>query len=414
MAQKRSSLASQAITVDELYGELDKDTRDWTDGLLSNIFREANRPLPAGKSEARYIVFDGDVDAVWVENMNSVMDDNKLLTLPNSERIRLQDHCKLLFEVFNLAYASPATISRCGMVYVDSRNLGYDPYVQRWLARHENEAEREALAPLLTKYLNPLVAFVLEGLDGETLVQKPRLTIPLTSLNLVSQCMRLLKAFLGDDGAATAREDGTVDTAVLEAIVVYAAVWSLGGAVVENAEHQDRTRFDQYIKKVSGINVQDAEKVAATHLPDRSIYEYCFDLGERAWKRWSTYVTPYEPPSDGSFSKILVPTVDTVRTRWLIDTVVKTGQPCLLVGQSGTAKSVTVQSYLGSLDRQDWTNLTLAFSSRTTSMALQTAIEDATESITRDTLAPGLGKKMVMFVDDMNMPKVTCRSISSP
>ena len=45
-------------------------------------------------------MFDGDVDAVWVENMNSVMDDNKLLTLPNGERIRLQPHCRLLFEVY--------------------------------------------------------------------------------------------------------------------------------------------------------------------------------------------------------------------------------------------------------------------------------------------------------------------------
>jgi dynein heavy chain len=50
----------------------------------------------------RYLIFDGDVDAVWVENMNSVMDDNKLLTLPNGERIRLQNHCKLLFEVYDL------------------------------------------------------------------------------------------------------------------------------------------------------------------------------------------------------------------------------------------------------------------------------------------------------------------------
>lgn len=74
--------------------------------------REMNKPLPAERDEARYLVFDGDVDAVWVENMNSVMDDNKLLTLPNGERIRLQNHCKLLFEVYDLQYASPATISR--------------------------------------------------------------------------------------------------------------------------------------------------------------------------------------------------------------------------------------------------------------------------------------------------------------
>lgn len=63
-------------------------------------------------------MFDGDVDAVWVENMNSVMDDNKLLTLPNGERIRLQPHVKLLFEVADLQYASPATISRYDWVAV--------------------------------------------------------------------------------------------------------------------------------------------------------------------------------------------------------------------------------------------------------------------------------------------------------
>ena len=54
---------------------------------------------PTEKKENRYIVYDGDVDALWVENMNSVMDDNKLLTLSNGERIRLQSYCAMLFEV---------------------------------------------------------------------------------------------------------------------------------------------------------------------------------------------------------------------------------------------------------------------------------------------------------------------------
>lgn len=74
--------------------------------------------------------------------MNSVMDDNKLLTLANGERIRLENYCALLFEVGNLAYASPATVSRAGMVYVDPKNLGYNPYWARWLKqRPENEWE---------------------------------------------------------------------------------------------------------------------------------------------------------------------------------------------------------------------------------------------------------------------------------
>lgn len=91
--------SSKACDVVELYGVLDPLTRDWTDGLVSSIFRRVNKPLETGVDERRYILFDGDVDALWIENMNSVMDDNKLLTLANQERIRLQNHCSLLFEV---------------------------------------------------------------------------------------------------------------------------------------------------------------------------------------------------------------------------------------------------------------------------------------------------------------------------
>ena len=71
VATKLYVVNPKAQTVSELYGELDPETRDWTDGLLSHTFRELTKPLPKDKEEARYIVFDGDVDAVWVENMNS-------------------------------------------------------------------------------------------------------------------------------------------------------------------------------------------------------------------------------------------------------------------------------------------------------------------------------------------------------
>jgi dynein heavy chain len=117
----------KAITVNELYGVMEMSTREWKDGLLSKVFRVANEKVQGytGEYQPKWILFDGDVDAVWVENMNSVMDDNKLLTLINGDRIRLERFCKLLFEVYDLQYASPATISRCGMVYVDPKNLGY-------------------------------------------------------------------------------------------------------------------------------------------------------------------------------------------------------------------------------------------------------------------------------------------------
>jgi hypothetical protein len=150
--------------------------------------------------QRRYIVFDGDVDAVWVENMNSVMDDNKLLTLPNGERIRVQNHCKLLFEVFDLQYASPATISRCGMVYVDSCNLGYQPFVWTWLTARADEEEREMLRGLFDKYSKPCVDWILEGVEGSEIVRRPERAIPVTNLNMISQLTTLLEIQLGASG----------------------------------------------------------------------------------------------------------------------------------------------------------------------------------------------------------------------
>jgi dynein heavy chain len=109
---KMNVLNPKAQPLKELYGEMDPVTRDWTDGILSKLFREMNAPLPSGKeNEVRWIIFDGDVDALWVENMNSVMDDNKLLTLPNGERIRLQPYCSIICETFGKLYYLKLTLN---------------------------------------------------------------------------------------------------------------------------------------------------------------------------------------------------------------------------------------------------------------------------------------------------------------
>ena len=70
--------------------------------------------------------------------MNSVMDDNKILTLINGERIAMPEQVSLLFEVEDLAVASPATVSRCGMVYADYADIGWQPYVDSWLEKKKD------------------------------------------------------------------------------------------------------------------------------------------------------------------------------------------------------------------------------------------------------------------------------------
>uniref|UniRef100_A0A3Q1IX48 Dynein axonemal heavy chain 2 n=1 Tax=Anabas testudineus TaxID=64144 RepID=A0A3Q1IX48_ANATE len=368
-------LNPKAMSLGELYGENDLSTNEWSDGVLSCLMRLA---CADEKPDEKWIVFDGPVDTLWIESMNSVMDDNKVLTLINGERISMPEQVSLLFEVENLAMASPATVSRCGMVYNDYSDLGWKPFIQSWLDRR-HKAEVDHLKCLFDKYIESTLNFKKNNCKE---------LIPITELNGVTSLCRLY-----DSLATSSNGINTSDTENLGRMVALWFVFSLIWSICASVDEDGRKKMDNFLREMEGtFPIKD------------TVYEYFVDTKNRNWASFEDKLQKgWRYNASAPFYKIMVPTVDTVRYNFLVKALVLSQYPVLLTGPVGTGKTSVAQNVLQGLDSK-WTALTINMSSQTTSNNIQAIVESRLEKRTKGVFVPAGGKRLLCFLDDLNMP----------
>eukprot|EP01033_Poteriospumella_lacustris_P003465 gene3469-2562_t len=379
-------LNPKVLPTEELYGHISMSTREWKDGLLSNIMRELGR-IP--NEHPKWIILDGDLDANWIESMNSVMDDNKMLTLASNERIPLKAHMRMIFEIRDLKYATPATVSRAGILYISTdEGNQWRSIVGSWVRNKPDtlfqDADRENVHQMFEKYLPSSLKYFATDLQA---------VVQCNDISLCISILRLLDTML--------TRDIVVDPAAFETVFVFCAIWGFGSVLTIGDDGTDyRKNFSEWFRG----------KFKSIKIPSRdTIFDYWLDPRTSKFESWKLspgFKTVEFNSTTMNMASITVPTAETASVSFWLDLLVKAGNHVMLAGGAGTGKTQLVVGMLSQLEPENHIHTTVNMNFYTSASVLLSSLEPVLQKRTGTTYGPPGSAKMVYFIDDLNLPEV--------
>lgn len=420
--QYRSSvtvLDPKLFSSKQLYGESDSTTREWSDGLFTKILRNLSVTAVSAddlnKCSLHWIVFDGDVDPDWVENLNSVLDDNKILTLSNGERIPLLGNTRILFETDSLTHANPSTVSRCGMVC-----FGNSLDVQFFMNALKSLLLEICPSLAYSNWLEDVVIVILQAVQD--VIENMKTVMRLPSQSILDSILRVLRSSMRrftQSSQDNTEEVGELSTSkdsdaslndIFVRLLVLASIKCITASLT-NEEQRDVSKiFTTKLKKLD-----DIQKCLSGTKEYGNYAEVTLTTGG-VMKEFSELIpdtTISIKSEDVGGPDVVIPTSTTVRLESLLHETLSlvasnwsNVSPLILCGPPGCGKSMLLTAALRHVPNV--TMATLSFSSETspndilaTLRGHMTLSEGANGT---HCLRPrAVGYRVVLFCDEVNL-----------
>ena len=425
----------KVISTRDLYGYTNMATKEWKNGLMSHYMQHFSEEVTDGKP--RWIVLDGDLDANWIESMNSVMDDNKLLTLANNGRIVLKDYMRLIFEIRDLKFATPATVSRAGILYI-SDDSGYQrrSYIDSWLKYSGFEdSVVQGIKELADKYLEKIVGYLYKKCKFVTPVSFFGMTVAFCKLMSSQIKFNLKNLYPIEDKEKPVK---TINMVKLEHLFALSAVWAYGGILTTKDNKDYRKEFSDWWKGEFNKPVKFKSK--------GTVFDYYVKIDETKadFEEWRSFLvikdkdgTEKQPPPvpvsqntglppnpfegvqssveyDGkvAMQNITVPIPETISIKLITKSLMYENHPTLMIGNAGSGKTQLIKGLLKEIRTSskspfEFYYISINFNYYTDSSYLQTMLEQ--ELVKQGTsYGPKKGSqiKLIYFIDDLNMPQL--------
>lgn len=426
-----------------MYGVLDGTTLEWTDGIFTSLLRTIIANQRGEADKRHWIVFDGDVDPEWAENLNrlvnlpnnecssmmrcfthsylyhSVLDDNKLLTLPSGERLSIPDNVRIILEVDSLEQATPATVSRCGMIWFSAATISTEMCLEHLMGELRKDIiDAESILSGVVpssqiSFLDAIHELVISRDSRSTSLVADALEFSLSKSHIMEVSreglIKSLRSLLVkgiriaieyDENHPDFPMTGQHRDNFAKRWLLHALLWSFAGS----ASWTVRNELSNLLLRLSGMMLPSDDS-------NGSLADYRVRVENGEWELWSSSVPRVEIESHKVTSTdVVITTTDTVRHSDILGAWLESRSPLILCGPPGSGKTMTLTSVLQSV--QGVILASLNFSSRTTPEIIMktfaqycTFVRKGKDTVLEPAESLGTSSWLVVFCDEINLPE---------